>query len=129
MQITLATFFWATILLLIVATFMWIKKIGNHNDWTDVKPLVSAWRRGFFFIYYKNNKGDKMVHSTDIKRMQKEYLIDSNKDRIYQQKKMDDLLFQLTSFERVKNILTQSNYLDNIREPQINELRKLVGGE
>ena len=70
-----------------------------------------------------------MVHSTDIKRMQKEYLIDSNKDRIYQQKKMDDLLFQLTSFERVKNILTQSNYLDNIREPQINELRKLVGGE
>ena len=70
-----------------------------------------------------------MVHSTDIKRMQKEYLIDSNKDKIYQQKKMDDLLFQLTSFERVKNILTQSNYLDNIREPQINELRKLVGGE
>tara|TARA_R110002073_G_scaffold35364_2_gene103513 strand:- start:1040 stop:1249 length:210 start_codon:yes stop_codon:yes gene_type:complete len=67
-----------------------------------------------------------MVHSTDIKRMQKEYLIDSNKDRIYQQKKMDDLLFQLTSFERVKNILTQSNYLDNIREPQINELRKLT---
>lgn len=58
--------------------------------------------------------------------MQKEYLIDSNKDRIYQQKKMDDLLFQLTSFERVKNILTQSNYLDNIREPQINELRKLT---
>jgi len=70
-----------------------------------------------------------MVHSTDIKRMQKEYLIDSNKDKKYQQKKMDDLLFQLTSFERVKNILTQSNYLDNIREPQINELRKLVGGE
>ena len=70
-----------------------------------------------------------MVHSTDIKRMQKEYLIDSNKDKIYQQKKMDDLLFQLTSFERVKNILTQSNYLDNIREPQINELRKLVGEE
>ena len=70
-----------------------------------------------------------MVHSTDIKRMQKEYLIDSNKDRIYQQKKMDDLLFQLTSFERVKNILTQSNYLDNIREPQINELKKLVGEE
>ena len=67
-----------------------------------------------------------MVHSTDIKRMQKEYLIDSNKDRIYQQKKMDDLLFQLTSFERVKNILTQSNYLDNIREPQINELKKLI---
>jgi hypothetical protein len=67
-----------------------------------------------------------MVHSTDIKRMQKEYLIDSNKDKIYQQKKMDDLLFQLTSFERVKNILTQSNYLDNIREPQINELRKLT---
>jgi len=61
--------------------------------------------------------------------MQKEYLIDSNKDKKYQQKKMDDLLFQLTSFERVKNILTQSNYLDNIREPQINELRKLVGGE
>ena len=58
--------------------------------------------------------------------MQKEYLIDSNKDKIYQQKKMDDLLFQLTSFERVKNILTQSNYLDNIREPQINELRKLT---
>ena len=70
-----------------------------------------------------------MVHSTDIKRMQKEYLIDSNKDKKYQKKKMDDLLFQLTSFERVKNILTQSNYLDNIREPQINELRKLVGGE
>ena len=70
-----------------------------------------------------------MVHSTDIKRLEKEYLIDSNKDRIYQQKKMDDLLFQLTSFERVKNILTQSNYLDNIREPQINELRKLVGEE
>ena len=70
-----------------------------------------------------------MVHSTDIKRMQKEYLIDSNKDKKYQQKQMDDLLFQLTSFERVKNILTQSNYLDNIREPQINELRKLVGGE
>ena len=70
-----------------------------------------------------------MVHSTDIKRMQKEYLIDSNKDKIYQQKKMDDLLFQLTSFERVKNILTQSNYLDNIREPQINELRKLVEKE
>ena len=70
-----------------------------------------------------------MVHSTDIKRMQKEYLIDSNKDKTYQQKKMNDLLFQLTSFERVKNILTQSNYLDNIREPQINELRKLVGGE
>jgi hypothetical protein len=67
-----------------------------------------------------------MVHSTDIKRMQKEYLIDSNKDKIYQQKKMDDLLFQLTSFERVKNILTQSNYLDNIREPQINELKKLI---
>jgi len=67
-----------------------------------------------------------MVHSTDIKRMQKEYLIDSNKDKKYQQKKMDDLLFQLTSFERVKNILTQSNYLDNIREPQINELRKLT---
>ena len=67
-----------------------------------------------------------MVHSTDIKRMQRDYLIDSNKDRIYQQKKMDDLLFQLTSFERVKNILTQSNYLDNIREPQINELRKLT---
>ena len=67
-----------------------------------------------------------MVHSTDIKRMEKEYLIDSNKDKIYQQKKMDDLLFQLTSFERVKNILTQSNYLDNIREPQINELRKLT---
>tara|TARA_R110001583_G_scaffold42884_3_gene136339 strand:+ start:88 stop:297 length:210 start_codon:yes stop_codon:yes gene_type:complete len=67
-----------------------------------------------------------MVHSTDIKRLEKEYLIDSNKDRIYQQKKMDDLLFQLTSFERVKNILTQSNYLDNIREPQINELRKLT---
>lgn len=67
-----------------------------------------------------------MVHSTDIKRMKKEYLIDSNKDKIYQQKKMDDLLFQLTSFERVKNILTQSNYLDNIREPQINELRKLT---
>jgi len=58
--------------------------------------------------------------------MQKEYLIDSNKDKKYQQKKMDDLLFQLTSFERVKNILTQSNYLDNIREPQINELRKLT---
>tara|TARA_R110002072_G_C7705222_1_gene513569 strand:+ start:96 stop:278 length:183 start_codon:yes stop_codon:yes gene_type:complete len=58
--------------------------------------------------------------------MKKEYLIDSNKDKIYQQKKMDDLLFQLTSFERVKNILTQSNYLDNIREPQINELRKLT---
>ena len=70
-----------------------------------------------------------MVHSTDIKRLEKEYLIDSNKDKIYQQKKMDDLLFQLTSFERVKNILTQSNYLDNIREPQINELRKLVGEE
>ena len=70
-----------------------------------------------------------MVHSTDIKRMQRDYLIDSNKDKIYQQKKMDDLLFQLTSFERVKNILTQSNYLDNIREPQINELRKLVGEE
>jgi len=70
-----------------------------------------------------------MVHSTDIKRLEKEYLIDSNKDRIYQQKKMDDLLFQLTSFEKVKNILTQSNYLDNIREPQINELRKLVGEE
>ena len=70
-----------------------------------------------------------MVHSTDIKRMQRDYLIDSNKDRIYQQKKMDDLLFQLTSFERVKNILTQSNYLDNIREPQINELKKLVGEE
>jgi hypothetical protein len=67
-----------------------------------------------------------MVHSTDIKRMQREYLIDSNKDKIYQQKKMDDLLFQLTSFERVKNILTQSNYLDNIREPQINELKKLI---
>ena len=67
-----------------------------------------------------------MVHSTDIKRMQKKYLIDSNKDKIYQQKKMDDLLFQLTSFERVKNILTQSNYLDNIREPQINELKKLI---
>jgi|VirMetMinimDraft_7_1064189.scaffolds.fasta_scaffold186772_2 hypothetical protein len=67
-----------------------------------------------------------MVHSTDIKRLEKEYLIDSNKDKIYQQKKMDDLLFQLTSFERVKNILTQSNYLDNIREPQINELRKLT---
>ena len=67
-----------------------------------------------------------MVHSTDIKRMKKEYLIDSNKDKIYQQKKMNDLLFQLTSFERVKNILTQSNYLDNIREPQINELRKLT---
>lgn len=67
-----------------------------------------------------------MVHSTDIKRMQREYLIDNNKDKIYQQKKMDDLLFQLTSFERVKNILTQSNYLDNIREPQINELRKLT---
>jgi hypothetical protein len=67
-----------------------------------------------------------MVHSTDIKRLEKEYLIDSNKDRIYQQKKIDDLLFQLTSFERVKNILTQSNYLDNIREPQINELRKLT---
>mgnify|MGYP003632800475 FL=1 len=67
-----------------------------------------------------------MVHSTDIKRLEKEYLIDSNKDRIYQQKKMDDLLFQLTSFEKVKNILTQSNYLDNIREPQINELRKLT---
>ena len=67
-----------------------------------------------------------MVHSTDIKRMQKEYLIDSNRDKIYQQKKMNDLLFQLTSFERVKNILTQSNYLDNIREPQINELRKLT---
>ena len=67
-----------------------------------------------------------MVHSTDIKRMQRDYLIDSNKDKIYQQKKMDDLLFQLTSFERVKNILTQSNYLDNIREPQINELRKLT---
>ena len=65
-----------------------------------------------------------MVHSTDIKRLEKEYLIDSNKDKIYQQKKMDDLLFQLTSFERVKNILTQSNYLDNIREPQINELKK-----
>ena len=58
--------------------------------------------------------------------MQRDYLIDSNKDKIYQQKKMDDLLFQLTSFERVKNILTQSNYLDNIREPQINELRKLT---
>ena len=70
-----------------------------------------------------------MVHSTDIKRLEKEYLIDSNKDRIYQQKKIDDLLFQLTSFERVKNILTQSNYLDNIREPQINELRKLVEKE
>ena len=70
-----------------------------------------------------------MVHSTDIKRLEKEYLIDSNKDKIYQQKKMDDLLFQLTSFERVKNILTQSNYLDNIREPQINELRKLVEKE
>jgi len=70
-----------------------------------------------------------MVHSTDIKRLEKEYLIDSNKDKIYQQKKMDDLLFQLTSFERVKNILTQSNYLDNIEEPQINELRKLVGEE
>ena len=70
-----------------------------------------------------------MVHSTDIKRMQRDYLIDSNKDRIYQQKKMDDLLFQLTSFEKVKNILTQSNYLDNIREPQINELRKLVEKE
>lgn len=67
-----------------------------------------------------------MVHSTDIKRLEKEYLIDSNKDKIYQQKKMNDLLFQLTSFERVKNILTQSNYLDNIREPQINELRKLT---
>jgi len=67
-----------------------------------------------------------MVHSTDIKRLEKEYLIDSNKDKIYQQKKMDDLLFQLTSFERVKNILTQSNYLDNIEEPQINELRKLT---
>jgi hypothetical protein len=67
-----------------------------------------------------------MVHSTDIKRLEKEYLIDSNKDKIYQQKKMDDLLFQLTSFERVKNILTQSNYLDNIREPQINELKKLI---
>ena len=67
-----------------------------------------------------------MVHSTDIKRKKKEYLIDSNKDKKYQQKKMDDLLFQLTSFERVKNILTQSNYLDNIREPQINELRKLT---
>ena len=61
--------------------------------------------------------------------MQRDYLIDSNKDRIYQQKKMDDLLCQLTSFERVKNILTQSNYLDNIREPQINELRKLVEKE
>ena len=70
-----------------------------------------------------------MVHSTDIKRLEKEYLIDSNKDRIYQQKKIDDLLFQLTSFERVKNILTQSNYLDNIREPQINELKKLVEKE
>ena len=89
-------------------------------------PLCQLDAGGFFIYTIRINKGDKMVHSTDIKRMQRDYLIDSNKDRIYQQKKMDDLLFKLTSFERVKNILTQSNYLDNIREPQINELRKLT---